>query len=202
VDKNGSYAIRPQFAHAEAFQEGLALVQTTWGVNLLGKTEGVYLFGRVGYIDVSGKYVIGPRFAEHARGFSEGLAAFQPGASSWGNAKWGYLDKVGKWAIKPRFEIATDFSEDLAAVQLSQGKDAAGKELAAKWGYIDHAGQFVIPPEFDGAMPFHNGIAIVRTQAPPGYHIHPKRCIDKQGKFVAPCPPATRGGPSAKPVPS
>jgi WG repeat protein len=190
VDKNGSYAIRPQFAHAESFQEGLALVQTTWGVNLMGKTEGVYLFGRVGYIDVSGKFVIGPRFAENARGFSEGVAAFKPGASSWGNAKWGYLDKHGKWAIKPRFEIAGDFSEDLAPVQVSQGKDAAGKEMEPKWGYIDHAGRFVIPPQFYGAMPFKNGIAIVRTQPPPGYRIHPTRCIDKQGKFIAQCPHA------------
>jgi len=45
VDKNGSYAIRPQFAHAESFQEGLALVQTTWGVNLMGKAEGVTFGG-------------------------------------------------------------------------------------------------------------------------------------------------------------
>jgi hypothetical protein len=190
VDKNGSYAIRPQFAHAESFQEGLALVQTTWGVNLMGKTEGVYLWGRVGYIDVNGKFVIGPRFAENARGFSEGLAAFKPGTSSWGNAKWGYLDKAGKWAMKPRFEIAGDFSEDLAPVQVSQGKDAAGKELEPKWGYIDHAGQFVIPPQFYAAMPFKKGIAIVRTKPPQGYRIHPTRCIDKQGKFIAQCPHA------------
>jgi hypothetical protein len=189
-DKSGTYVIPPQFVHAEPFHEGLALVYTTWGMNLLGKTEGVYLFGRVGYIDTTGKFVIGPRYAESARAFSEGLAAFQPGVSSWGNSKWGYLDKAGKWAIKPRFGIATDFSEGLACVQVSQGNGTAGKEPEHKWGYIDHTGEFVIPPQFEGGGPFYNGVAIVRTQLPPGQHIHPRRCIDRQGNFVTPCPPA------------
>jgi hypothetical protein len=157
-------------------------------MNLLGKTEGVYLFGRVGYIDDAGKFVIGPRFAESARDFSEGLAAFQPGVSSWGNEKWGYLDKTGKWAIKPRFNIATNFSEGLASVQVSNGKKTAGREPDRKWGYVDLTGQFVIPAKFEGAEPFLNGRAVVRTELEPGQRLHPRRCIDRQGNFVDPCP--------------
>ena len=81
-DKYGAYAISPQFVHAEPFHNDLALVFSTWGINLFGKTEGVYLFGRVGYIDRTGKFAIGPLFAEGAGNFSEGLAAFHPGISS------------------------------------------------------------------------------------------------------------------------
>jgi len=191
-DKYGAYVIPPQFVHAEPFHNDLALVCTTWGFNLFGKTEGVYLFARVGYIDRIGKFAIGPLFAEGASDFSEGLAAFQPGISSWGTAKWGYLDKTGKWAIKPRFVRASDFSEGIAAVQVLNGKEITGKEPEFKWGYIDHTGSFVIPPQFDGAMPFKSGVAIVRTQVPPGLHIHPTRCIDRKGNFVTACPPARK----------
>jgi len=186
-DKNGTYVIPPKFVHAEAFHEGVALVTTTWGMNLFGKTEGVWLFGRVGYIDLAGKFVIGPRFAENAHSFSEGVAAFQPGTSSWGNAKWGYLDKTGNWAIKPQFLAGDDFSEGLAAVAVSLDK----KSNREKWGYIDQAGKLEIPAKFDGAHAFREGIArvfIAEQHATFEHMHHPKGqwwgCIDKAGEVV------------------
>jgi hypothetical protein len=192
IDTIGTMVISPQFVDGEAFHEGLALVYTTWGVNIFG-TEGWDLFRRAGYIDRAGKIVIQPRLAENARDFSEGVAAFQPGLASPGNAKWGYLDKAGEWAIKPRFEIASDFSEGLAAVKVSVGKETGQEEPTYKWGYIDHSGNFAIAPQFDGAMPFRNGIAVVsvRTQDSP---LRRPKCVDKQGNAIRGCPPAPRPG--------
>jgi len=190
IDTTGKMVISPQFVDGEPFHEGFALVYTTWGMNIFG-TEGWDLFRSAGYIDQAGKIVIGPRLAENARSFSEGVAAFQPGVASPGNAKWGYLDKTGEWAIKPRFAIASDFSEGLAAVEVSVGKETGQEEPTCKWGYIDHSGNFAIPPQFDGAMPFRNGVAVVsvRTQ---DSRLRRPRCIDKQGNAIGGCSPQHR----------
>jgi WG containing repeat len=187
IDATGKMVISPQFVHGEPFHEGLALVYTTWGINVFGRTEGWDLFRRAGYIDHTGKFVIETRLTANAENFSEGVAAFQPGVATPGNAKWGYLDKTGKWAIKPQFKIATDFSEGLAAVELSTRKESSQKQPTYKWGYIDHSGNFVIPPQFLDAKPFRNGIARVSRWDMQG-HLHLQQCIDKQGNSVAPCP--------------
>ena len=58
IDKTGKMVIKPQFADAESFSEGLA---------------GVSKDRKVGYIDKTGKMVIKPQF-DNAESFSEGLA--------------------------------------------------------------------------------------------------------------------------------
>jgi WG containing repeat len=188
VNTSGHVVIAPQFAYADPFSDGLALVYTTLGMNILG-TEGWDLFRRAGYIDHAGRFVIGPRYVENAASFSEGVAAFQPGAVSPGNAKWGYLDKSGKWAIKPRFDIAGNFSEGLAAVSVSPGK-TGDLQKSGHWGYIDHAGELVIPPQFRTAFPFKKGIATVFVWDEGSRRPH-RKCIDKQGSSVT-CPPPER----------
>lgn len=190
IDTSGRLVIPLQFAEAAPFSEGLALVYTTLGTNLFGKTEGVWLFANAGYIDHSGKFVIQPRLIEHASKFSEGLAAFEPGPSSWGTAKWGYLDKTGKWAIKPQFVKAGDFSEALAPVAIITDK----KSKREKWGFIDHTGKLCIPAEFDIVQAFSHGIArvFVGEHDAKFEHIHRPQgqrwsCIDKVGEVVD-CP--------------
>ena len=191
IDSTGHVVIPLHFAHAGPFSEGLALVYTTWGMNLLGEVEGVWLFARAGYIDHKGKFVIKPRLVENASDFSQGLAAFEPGPSSWGSAKWGYLDKTGKWAIKPQFDIAGSFSEGLAPVAVLD-KKSSNRE---KWGYIDQAGKLQIPAQFDNAGTFHQGVArvfLAEKDAKFEHLHHPQgdwgwRCIDRGGTFVD-CP--------------
>src|SRR4051812_14853451 len=87
--------------------------------------------GKWGYIDVSGKIVIEPRFA-WAEEFSEGLAAFENE-----DGKHGYIDETGKVVIEPVFDNWTEFSEGLAAVSVN-----------FEWGYIDKTGKWVIQPQF------------------------------------------------------
>lgn len=173
IDSTGRFVIQPQFVFAEPFSEGLALVFPDWGINFLGHQEGYTLFVRAGYIDRTGKMVIRSRFAENAHNFSGGLAAFKPGINyTYGQSKWGYLDKTGNWAIQPQFDIAEDFSEDLAAVCVR-----IYGPYRDQWGYIDKLGKFVIPPQYEKAQPFSRGLAKVKTSD--GWH-H----VDKQGKFA------------------
>src|ERR1043166_4205854 len=52
--------------------------------------------GKFGYIDVTGRVIITPRF-DRASEFTEGLAAVQLGT------KFGYINEVGTVIIQPRF---------------------------------------------------------------------------------------------------
>ena len=61
----------------------------------------------------------------------------------------------GAFIIPPKFERAGQFSEGLAAVQVSEAE-------GWKWGYIDKSGNFVIKPQFDQAEDFSEGLAAVR----------------------------------------
>jgi hypothetical protein len=127
--------------------------------------------GKWGYIDVTGKIVIEPRFA-WAEEFSEGLAAFENE-----DGKHGYIDETGKVIIEPVFDNWTEFSEGLAAVSVN-----------FEWGYIDKTGTWVIQPQFAVGRPFSDGMALVgvplngKVTFPPGPVKHV--FIDKTGRVV------------------
>ena len=132
IDRDGEWAIEPQFTYAERFSEGLAEV-------MLDDEHRAY-------IDVDGQFVIGPEHilsnwqpSENSR-FSDGLAAKRDIDSS----RWGYIDQTGAWAIAPQFGEAGAFSEGLAVVEVSGGN----------WGYIDQIGVWAIDPQFGGARSF------------------------------------------------
>jgi WG containing repeat len=82
IDRTGKQVIKPQFADAEAFSEGLACVR-------VDKIDAKY-----GFIDKEGTLVIQPRFDE-AESFSQGLAKVTVGG------KVGYIDKTGKYVWTP-----------------------------------------------------------------------------------------------------
>jgi hypothetical protein len=166
-----------------------------------------------GYIDKTGKLVIGPEFLE-VGAFSEGLAAVKPGR------KWGYINKIGKMIIKPQFGRAFHFSEGLALIQLEKdsnwvrkwvyidtngkividrqefqayGKFSDGFAKVAKkgkWGYIDKTGKLIIDFQFDKAGDFHEGKALVGngiTDTIRGYSYpiyYKYEYIDKSGKKI------------------
>jgi len=80
---------------------------------------------------------------------------------------YGFIDRSGKMVIKPNYKWAGDFSEGLAAVQMT----------SHKWGFIDKSGRMVIKPKFDRALSFSQGLAAVQVGEKWGY-------IDKTGKVV------------------
>ncbi|MEO0110388.1 MAG: WG repeat-containing protein [candidate division WOR-3 bacterium] len=113
VDKEGKVVINPQFDYAYPFSEGLAGVniggrqfghpggilikgRDKLGINLpfFDFPRGIYreggiLFGKWGYINKEGKFVINPQF-DYAYPFSEGLAVVQDGGL------WGHINKEGQ----------------------------------------------------------------------------------------------------------
>ena len=164
INKLGRVLIKPNFAGAAPFSEGLAAVQVDLD---LGKF-------RFGYINREGKMVIKPQF-KTAESFSEGLAAVAVYYSGFLN--WGFIDKSGEFAIEPQFSGLGPFSENLAAA----GYWDKGKHEFL-WGYIDKTGQFVIKPRFIVLGDFKNGYAFVEEYD--SMQNNKSGYIDKSGNYI------------------
>ena len=116
---------------------------------------------RWGYIDRSGKIVIGLGF-DHASQFNEGFALVLSGGFR------GFIDKSGDFIIQPQFGNESQlFFEGLAMVEAMTGK----------CGFIDRSGHFVIEPIFDWAGPYRQGFAVVKVGGKYGY-------INRNGTFL------------------
>jgi hypothetical protein len=141
IDKTGQMVIQPQFDMVTDFSEGLAVVselqpaQVPSGPGPYGTI--VPRYDKYGYIDTTGKLVIGRDF-DSAGLFSSGLAAVSVGGKS------GYIDKTGAWVIEPRFDGARSWSRELAMVCLDGETDT--------WAYIDKTGK-VLWGSGPGAFP-------------------------------------------------
>jgi hypothetical protein len=187
-DLEGKIVINPQFAHATAFREDIALVKTTgdegkWGfINKSGKfiinatfkdatvfQEGVAWVvtdnGAPSAIDHKGEIKFVLKEAENVRLFSEDLAAFSKVDST--ATIWGFVDKSGKQIINPQFNEVGDFHDGKCAVKNKEGK----------WGYIDKSGKIVINHQFNSAAAFHDGKAVVSLDEKAGV-------IDQEGKYT------------------
>jgi len=116
-----------------------------------------------GFIDETGRLVIPPQnFLTRYGSFHEGLAKYF-------DKGWGFIDREGRSVIPAKFHEASDFSEGLAVVRLSEKH---------KVGYINQKGELVIPDQFDWAKDFHGGLAAVKLSKDKyGF-------IDKTGKMA------------------
>lgn len=85
------------------------------------------------------------------------------------NGMYGYVRQSGGEAIAPRFELATRFSDGLAAVQVDE-----------KWGYIDSTGAAKIQPHFASASGFSDGLAVVSLDQPRTRYFY----IDHSGRII------------------
>jgi hypothetical protein len=147
---DGGWRIRPQFAAAEAFSEGLAKVTggfiDTRGALVIRTRDDVERFAafhegraviedrttmRFGYIDDTGRRVIPARFVR-AESFSEGLALVLD------ETGWGYIDRDGAWAIPPQFGQGDSFSGGLARVVAKRQPHQLGT-----LHYVDPQGRIV-----------------------------------------------------------
>ena len=161
IDREGYFAIPPQFTDADGFSEGLAAVEKN---------------NKYGYIGKSGAFAITPRF-DAANDFREGVATVFVGEKhhiidKQGNTlatladnitnvepfsdglapieidwKYGYINHEGKVVIPPRFDFAGPFVDGLAIVETND-----------KWGLIDKGGNYVVPAQYDDADYFSEGV--------------------------------------------
>ena len=96
INHNGEWAIKPLFAMAGSFSNGLAPA-------LDEKTR------KWGYINKNGAWAIEPQFSK-AKDFSDGVAAV------WKDFKWGYINVYGEFVIPLQFRTAESFSNGYAYV--------------------------------------------------------------------------------------
>jgi hypothetical protein len=113
---------------------------------------------KVGFVDLRGRWVIRPRFAD-AHEFHDGLAAFRLSA----RGKVGFVDRQGRVVIAPRFgtnfRAPPVFSEGLAAVGLNDAWPRSNLDPPGKLGYIDRKGRWVVPAIYESGGPFQQGRA-------------------------------------------
>jgi len=128
--------------------------------------------GKWGFIDTAGTVVIAPRLPDYTS-FHDGLARSQE------DGKPVFVDRSGKTALRPPFEIARDFSEGLAAVNIGERRiPTIGMiQETGRWGYIDRNGKLVLPMTFTQADSFSEGLAAVHDGKQGGF-------IDHGGKMV------------------
>lgn len=165
IDRTGRFVISATYHEVGGFSEGLA---RAWN-------EGFKQGPRMRYIDKQGKVAI-PLALSSGTDFHEGRAAvilgacrstgcgytFAPTVPGVGiDCRWSYIDHEGRIISPLRFDAAGDFSEGLAAV-----------EISGLWGYIDREGRIAIKPQFEDAMEFSESLAAVRKKGQWGFINH------------------------------
>lgn len=239
IDAGGKMVIPAQFAAGGNFNGGLAQAQGRTGgaihiIDRQGKilaravaesftevSDGLirqkpfnFMFGLWGYLDNTGKYVIGPQF-ERAAAFSEGLALV-----SRDGERYFYINRQGKPISDSIFKVpailkigglenysAQRFSEGLAAVSDGEklgylgkngklvidfvfadagvfGEGLAPAKKDSLYGFVNRKGEWVIQPRFLLAASFKQGLAAVML----GDNIIDGKWgfINKEGKLVIP----------------
>jgi len=194
MDNKGEIIIDPKYTFIGDFVNGVARAEKDgkwgwatkdnfilvegakkiWDFKPGGKYATAEKSGKIGFIDISGKWVIEPQY-DSARAFKNGFAAVKK------RNRWGYINTEGKAITSFSFFDAGYFSEDgLAAV----------KGLSVYWGFINDEGKMIIPLNYDifpGNMGsflsgmdkgFRNGIVRVKQNGNWGF-------LNKDGSLLA-----------------
>lgn len=161
IDRTGKLVIDTQFDHVRDFQDGLSTVRVGKKRGVINRqgayvltpqhfpeffsfSEGLAKFkgenNLYGYMDLTGKPVIQPRFSG-ARDFKDGLAKIKVK-----NNIWGYIDRTGKIVVQPQFNegnYQAHFYDGLISIK----KGRLGKNGIHTWkmGYLDRHGKYVWP---------------------------------------------------------
>ncbi len=133
IDKRGSMVIPARLDWSNSFSEGIAVC---------GQGTNKWLLA------TDGARTALPKETVVCGNYKCGLARICIGTP---RMLWGYIDKRGGYAIPPSFDVASDFSGDLACVK--QG---------AKWMYITRTGEIAIEPPCNEAKAFSEGLASIR----------------------------------------
>ena len=158
IDHEGREVIPPRFSNAgdmAHFKDGLAPVFEAG-------------FGS-GYIDTSGKFVIGPTEEWFwGRAFHEDVAGVMIVGKAGASNRPAWIDRNGKILFSASTGEGCYFSSGL----MPMFKDG-------KWGFINKNREFVVSPQYDLVFPFSEGRAMVTINRKSGF-------IDVYGAIVVP----------------
>lgn len=155
-NKDGVWHIKPQYALANSFSEGLA------GVIKEEKKN-----AKTAFIDIGNNVVLPPKYETVLARFKDGLAVVIKKIKN--DYKSGCIDKKGELVIPFQYNIIDDFSDGMAKVKIGEND---------KIGFIDKNGMLQIAPQFDSVwFPFMNGLSLVIKN-------NKKLYINKKGEIV------------------
>jgi hypothetical protein len=129
---------------------------------------------QLGYIDRTGKLVIGPLPYE-GRNFSNGLAqieALERCTTAESKQKYGFIDRNGRVVIPVTLTRPCNSWGDQFYFR---NEGLALTNIGDKWGFIDKTGKVVM--QFDEAGQFSEGLAAAKVNGKFGY-------IDTHGKIL------------------
>lgn len=148
INVKGDIVIPPQFTQVLPFSQGLALVNLGGSFSAAISTKN----GQWLYIDKQGKSVmrvkqLGPYMPSFWMGFSEGLALFLEGGTSFNptfaNAKYGFIDTSGEVVIPAQFDTAWPFKRGVALVTIKETTKNNPNIENTIIGLIDNTGKFL-----------------------------------------------------------
>lgn len=163
IDETKEFYIKPKYEMAEAFYEGLAIVQ---------------LEGKYGFVNKSGELVIDAIF-DDAYKMSEGHAVVEV------DEKWGLINRSGEFVINPAYEDLGNLNEGLCyfsegdlygyfdlkgIIRLKQQYSDAddfdqGKAIVSKngnYGLIDVFGTTSIPFKYNKLKLYYPGVYLTK----------------------------------------
>lgn len=192
IDISGKYIIPPKYENITQFSEGLATIVDAKGFRV---------------VDEKGN-ILSPKTYDYIGSYKDDRAMFGNNTLP-DKYLYGYLDKQGTEIISPIYELAYDFNDGKALVQITENEfaliDVSGKELKSykyffvgplsdgmlafsgtptgKYGYINESGEVIISPKYTSTSPFEHETAVVNTAD--GFIDH-YGLIDKKGNFIIP----------------
>ncbi|MGL4596075.1 MAG: WG repeat-containing protein, partial [Bacteroidia bacterium] len=134
ADALGKIVIEPQFDYVNPFSEGKAIATNNKKAFIIDKKGTVLIDELVG---INGTY-----------SFKNGRARFQDF-----ERRYGFLNEKGEKIIAAQFEVADDFENGRAIVQVQN-----------KYGVIDELGKFIIEPKYDFIFDLEDGFYQIKNE--------------------------------------
>lgn len=177
INKEGKLVIEPQYAMADDFYNGVAVVQIKMDSDNNEDAEGMNSV-KYGAINTDGKMVVKPEFSFITK-FNEGVAGAIIVDNDTYDMSYFIVDKKGKilYALPSDMEIVSMVIPAGNMPTQSEGLILVRNANTEIYGFIDRYGKWIIPCRYNEGYNFSDGLALVKDGADYKY-------INKVGKTI------------------